>query len=343
MNLVCLRQRAGICLILLLTISSGAVNSAPVPTLARICTTENQRGWITVSGFCHVLDFYGRGPTDLPLVASGDSALKALTDEDEAIRRFGKSPFEKTKHGLRYSLFDEVSVGVDLGEAHRDQCLAMFAALDLPASTPIRLRSGTYSIADLVSESLASFSFEQRELEWSAMALAKYVPPQTAWTNSAGQRLDFPGLVRKLLSVELNSEKCAGTHVLEALILIRQANQKNSLLDEPTREQLNSYLKKTIREIIEKQRADGSWSRSWCAAVNDNSEPFSPFQISFLVTGHLAEILNKLDLESRPPRSVYVNAATWITNSMNSTEIRPNGFWVCPFTHAAHAAREILK
>lgn len=340
MTSVFLRRQLGVVLLLLNTVT---LISADLPTLARICTAENKRGWVSVSGFCHVLDFYGRGSTDLPLITSGEDALKALTDEETAIRLFGKSPFLKTESGIHYALFDDSSVGVEVGEAHRDQCLAVFAALGLPASTPIRLKTGTNSIADLIFDSLASFSLDQKELEWSAMAFAKYVPPQTAWTNRAGTRISFSTLVQKLLQVDLNSEKCAGTHVLEALIRIHAADRRDPFLDVGTRDRLNTHLKSTIAEIVRKQRADGSWGRSWCAAVDENSEVMSPFQISFLVTGHLAEILNELNPDLRPAPAVYERAAGWITNSIASAEIKANGFWVCPFTHAARGARDILR
>ena len=318
-------------------------NFQNLPTLARICTPENKRAWVSVSGFCHVLDFYGLGPTDLPDFPSGELVLKALTDEPAAIQTFRKSPFVKTENGLRYLLFDDASFDTDIGEAHRDQCLAMFAALNLPLSTPVRLKSGAYSLADLLSESLGGFSFDQRELAWSAMAFARYVPPQKEWTNRAGARMNFSELVRKLLRADLNAQKCAGIHVFEALILIGKADRKNFLLDEETRAELNSHLKTVVEEIIHNQREDGSWSRSWCAAVNDYSEPMTPFQMSFLVTGHLAEVLEKLEPPLRPPKSVFLNAARWTTNAMNGTEIRPNGFWVCPFTHAACGVHSALR
>src|SRR6266567_1084029 len=75
---------------------------AAAPTLARICTPENKAAWVSVSGLCHVLDFYGLGKTDLPLFPSGDLALKALTDDETARRFFGKSPLVESRHGLHY-------------------------------------------------------------------------------------------------------------------------------------------------------------------------------------------------------------------------------------------------
>jgi hypothetical protein len=323
---------------------TGQASDGPaLPTLARICTPENVKGWKSVSGFCHLLLYYGRGPMDLVSFPSGDLLVKALTEEQTAIETFGKSPFTVTQNGLRYFLFDDPVFHTDIGEAHRDQCLATFAGLDLPLATGIHLKSRAYSIADLLSESVASFSFDQMEIAWSAMAYARYLPPQTEWTNHLGERVTFSKLVHKLLQTDLNGQKCAGVHIFEALILIERADRHHSILDDKTRQQLGSYLTTTVHEIVQRQQGDGSWSKRWCAALNDNPEPMSPFQMSFLATGHLAETLNLLDGQRRPPQSVYVRAAKWLQESMNSPEIQPNGFWVCPFTHAALGAREILK
>jgi hypothetical protein len=314
-----------------------------LPTLARICTSENKTAWVSVSGLCHVLDFYGLGKTDLPLFPSGELALKALTDDKTAIRFFGKSPLVETWHGVRYALYDEYSTGVDLGEAHKDQCLSIFASLDLPLSTPVHLKSDSLTLKDMLAESMYSFTLKQREITWSAMAFAKYVPPKTSWTNESGEEINFSKITDALLKIDLNSQKCGGTHVLEALLLIEKADRKTPVLDAATRARLDAWLKTTLAQLVKSQHDDGSWSKGWCAGLRDDSEPMSPFQMSFLVTGHLVEILNKLDPPLRPRQEIFLKAAHWISNSVNSGEIQPNGFWVCPFTHATHGAREILE
>lgn len=312
-------------------------------SLARIFTPENKRAWVSVSGFCHVLDFYGLGKTDLPVVPSGQIAVKALTDEETARQFFGKSPLIETSQGIRYALYDQFSVNVDLGEAHKDQCLATFAALDLPLSTPVKLNGKSYSLADVLSDSLASFELNQRELEWSAMAFAKYVPPRPAWTNAAGKEINFSKLVAALWAEDFNSETCAGTHLFEALVLIEKADRKHPILDDQTRKWLEAHLKSMMDEIVKSQHADGSWSKAWRGGMKDDSDPMSPFQMSFLVTGHLLEILNKLDPPLRPPKEVFVKAARWVSSVSGSEEIQANGFWVCPFTHAEHGTREVLE
>ncbi len=136
-----------------------------------------------VSIYTHVLLFHGLGPTRLRDVPSGRDALAALTDEEVAIRTFGASPFVRTRAGVRYLLTREPMSRTGVGESHRDQCLATFAALKLPLTTPLRLKAHAYTLADLMAESLASFSFEQAEPAWTAIAYAEYLPPRKEWTN----------------------------------------------------------------------------------------------------------------------------------------------------------------
>jgi hypothetical protein len=130
--------------------------------------------------------------------------------------------------------------------------------------------------------------------------------------------------------------------VFEALALIEQADRKQPILDEATRARLEEYLKATLEQIVKSQKADGSWSKAWRDGIRDESDPMTPFQMSFLVTGHLLEILNRIEPPLRPKKEVFVKAAKWVSDSVKSPEIEANGFWVCPFTHAAHGAQKVL-
>ena len=65
--------------------------------------------------------------------------------------------------------------------------------------------------------------------------------------------------------------------------------------------------------------------------------------MSFLVTGHLVETLALLDVRQQPSRTVYIRAAEWLQQSLNSPQIRSDGSWLCPFTHASRSARQVLE
>jgi len=311
-----------------------------IPTLARIWPTNNNVG---VSGLCHVLLFYGLGPTDLPSFRSGESALKALTDEAAAVKTFGTSPFIRTRNGLRYLLSNDPVFDSDVGEVHRDQCLATFAALDLPLVTPLHVQSRSYSISDLLSEAVANFDLHEKEPAWTAMALAKYLPPKKEWVNRFRERTTFSQLARLLLRLDPNSQSCAGTHIFQALVKTDQADRRYSILDSETRKQLDSYLTATLRQVVQRQQPDGGWSKQWCDRINnDKTGVMTPVEYRILVTGHLLEVLNPLVAPQRLPNAIYARAAEWLEQALNSKEIRPHGSLLCPFTHAARSAQEIL-
>ena len=290
-----------------------------------------------------MLLFYGIGPTDLPSFAHGDLALKALTDEQAAVKTFGKSPFIRTRNGLRYLLSNDPVFHTDVGESHQDQCLATFAALNLPLDTPVRLKSSSYSISDLLSESVSNFSFDQKELAWTAIAYARYLPPQKEWKNRFRERTSFSQLVHHLLQLDLNSQSCVGTHIFQALAKIEEADRRHSILDGKTQKQLDSYLVNKLYEVVQRQQKDGSWNKQWCDSIHaDETGQKTPLQSGILVTGHLLEVLNSLDAERRLPNAAYLRAAEWLEQALSSKEIRADGTLICPFTHAARVAREIL-
>lgn len=322
-----------------------STNSQPeLPTLARLCTQTNRAAWLSLSGFCHILLFYGTGQTDLPIFQSGNAVLQAMTDEDVATQMFGRSPFVRTRHGLRYYLSRDPLGLNSFGEAHRDQCLATFASLDVPVTRPIVLRSGICTISDLLSESVANFSFDQHEMAWTAMAYAHYLPPEKTWLNRFGDRVSFSQLAQFLLVRDYNRESCAGTHVLQALAMLDRADRRNSILDADTRKQLDSYLRNIVQEAIERQAPDGSWGLTWCHLIeNHETAPLTLFASRVLVTGHLCEVLRSLEPQRRPPRKVFERAAAWLAHSLTSDQIGSAGAWLCPFTHAARATREIFQ
>jgi hypothetical protein len=312
-----------------------------VPTLAKVVTPS---GANTISGCCHILLYYGLGPTDLPFLPSGIDALRVLTHERDAIAAFGRTPFVRTRNGLRYHrLVDPISFHIGVGESHRDQCLATFASVDLPLDTPIVLEHGEYTISDLLSESMANFSYDEKELAWTAIAYAKYLPPRTRWVNRFDEHTSFSELVLDLMRKDLAHESCMGTHILQALVRIEDADRARPILEANARRELDHFLTGLLEDAVLRQEGDGSWPLEWCGSIHNNPlTEMSPLQGKILVSGHLAEIFNGLDDRRRPRGEVYTRVAGWLKSSLTSGEIKPDVRLICPFTHAAGAAREIL-
>jgi len=312
-----------------------------LPTPALICTTNNEKAWVSVSGFCHLLMFYGLEETDLPGFPTGRSMLKALTEEDAAIKAFGKSPFVRTRNGIRYYLFNDSLLQREVGEVHRDQCLATFAQLNLPLDTPMHAGGKTHAIANLLSEAIANFDMDEKEPAWTAIALAKYIPPEKDWVDRFGKRTSFSQLARRLLKVDSNTQSCGGTHIFEALGLIAKADLRSPILNSETRRQLNTYLAAMLHEIVQRQQADGSWNKGWCGEIsNDGIGRMATPEERVLVTGHLFGILHEVDYGGYIPNDVYIRASKWLSECLSSKEAHPINSWLCPFTHAALAVRE---
>lgn len=309
------------------------------PTLSRIIPKEK----ISISEMCHILLFYGLGPTDLKAVPNGLDALEALTNEKTAVRVFGKSPFIRTRDGLRYYRANDPLGRPEEGESHRDVVLATFAALDLPLSTPMNLHAGQYSISHLLAESVATFYLQQREPAWTAIAYAKYLPPRKEWVNRFGEKTSFSDLANALMQNEMSQQSCAGTHIFEALVRIHRADTHTPVLDRLARAKLHNFLQEKVNQIIILQEIGGAWNWNWCDSVQRNS-PMT-LQKYLLVTGHLLECLDGMDASVKPSPAVFNRAAKWLEKSLADPEI-PGSHpqeWVCPFTHAARSFRRILS
>ena len=174
----------------LLPHSNSALEGALYEMFSRECEK------LSISSCCHMLLYYGLKATNLPNYPSGKQLLQLLTNEEAAIKVFGKSPFIHTRHGLRYALAknDQQSYPRH-AESHRDQCLAILSLIGIQKDMPIATQSKNMAVADLVNESVANFALSQHELSWSAIAYAAYLPPKTEWKNRFGERTTFSQLV----------------------------------------------------------------------------------------------------------------------------------------------------
>ena len=323
----------------------AADGALTVPTPAIICSATNFKTWATVSGCCHLLLYYKLSDTDLPMLDSGSAILEALTDEPTSIRLFGESPFIRTPHGLRYALYKDKYFRAEVGEVHRDQCLATFAQVNLPLQTRIHLRVGIYCVRDLLNESISSFDPQEPEPAWTAIAFAHWIPPQRDWTNRFRERTTFSQLARHLIQVDVNTQSCAGTHLMEALGLIRNADAKYDLLDSITRTSLNEYLNSLMREVIKYQDEDGSWSGEWCSSMRHKVlDERAQLELRVLVTGHLVTILQESDTAGLISSSAYNRAIRWLrqTVSRECPNMRAPE-WLCPLTHACLSIKQVSK
>src|SRR5947207_10913522 len=97
---------------------TSAGTYSALPTLRTIFPGSEIKQNLSVSALCHMLLYYGTGNTDLTVLPQGVTPLKALTDENAAIKVFGKSPFIRSPNGIRYYVVKDPLSRANFGETH---------------------------------------------------------------------------------------------------------------------------------------------------------------------------------------------------------------------------------
>ena len=305
-------------------------------TLAAVCLPDNRDRWQSVSGLCHILLFYGLGPTDLPDYPTGESALAVLLDEETAIKHLGRSPFVRTRHGLRYQRKYDTIFATAVGEAHRDQCLATFASLGLSVQTPLRISDEHYHIGDLLTELIVNYNTDDKDLVWTAMALAGYLPPRNEWVNRFGESFNFSSLAETLMQRNLDYESCGGTHIVQAIVSIGNADKAFSILENSTRQRLAEYLETKVNALNQNQRVDGSWGDRWWVSGIPHDRARMSTDTRFLITAHVLDIVDTGKKERRLEESTRSAALAWLADVRHQPAIRDRAS-ICPITHASRA------
>jgi hypothetical protein len=263
-------------------------------------------------------------------------AFRLLTDERLAEAALGKSPFIRTRNGLRYRLIATTS-GDDseVGESHRDQCLATFGLLQYRLDEPIRLKSADLAIRDLLTESIANFTYEQGELSFTAQAYAHYLPPINHWTDRFGRTTDFSELARYLINHEQPGQSCAGLHVVDAVAQIVEADYRTGVLDASTRRVAHQYLQEFLEAVSRNQRDDGSWDTAWNRPIG-SAPPPAAVSAQLLATGHILEILHRLQPPA-PPRLI-ARSTKWVLANVSDVKVERLPRAICPLTHCLRGA-----
>ena len=102
----------------------------------------------------------------------------------------------------------------NLSSSHVDHTMASLAEVGTPLNFPIETPDGLSVYRSIVEQALRDFSLNQVEYEWSGLTFALFMPPDTAWTTSEGQRLSFDILARRIMRERLPRGVCFGNHRL---------------------------------------------------------------------------------------------------------------------------------
>lgn len=254
-----------------------------------------------------------------PEIMSGEEMRDFLLDHGKFLESWGKEtpPLLQDQGSgiaIRWGRADGASV-------HHDHLLACLTeagvGLDQPVYTPA---SRNRRFEDVLQEALRDIRLDERETEWSAMAFALWLPPQTTWKTAEGRELSFDLLAERLMRPHLRFGVCLGTHRVYSLMLMLRIDDQfleqghsQGILSPAMRERVYAHLLK-VRDLISvSQFDDGRWPADWYRGAEAVTKPSTAeLSRSVIATGHHLEWLAIAPLELHPPREQIEKAADWV-------------------------------
>jgi len=307
--------------------------------LARVRPRAEQ---IDTNVIVHALRLWGPEVRfDDPAWLDGPTMLAYFLDDATYRRLAGDDApplFEMVPDGLRTRLRRSDGLRPRLAAVHEDDLLATLAECGVPLDTPLVTRDGTYQVADLLEGSMRRFHRTQQEYEWTAISFARYLFPTSRWHNRFGEPLDVREMVAELVEQSPPAGVCAGTHRLEALVVLNRADEASGALPRATRRNILKHLGRISATLQQTQATEGSWDRWWAGGrpTEDSPEDRSLYT-KILVTGHQLEWLAFAPPEVQPPRENIVRAGQWLVRAMLEIEDRQLQEHFGPLSHAARA------
>jgi hypothetical protein len=202
--------------------------------------------------------------------------------------------------------------------------------------TPIRLPGGSwFALEDVVRHSLANFDSEQ-ELEFTAVAYSRWLPPETAWTDRYGEEHDFDQLTDALLRRVPQHTACYGCHTPYALVNLLRANERHRILRASTVRRLEARLVEVSRLLERNQDASGVWFGLWYKC----SEPapgHSRGLQAIWVTGHQLEWIALAPQRVRPALGCIKRAARALVRLLPEHSYMTAANTYPQFSHACRA------
>lgn len=232
--------------------------------------------------------------------------------------------------------------------------LALLAELGIKANTNVQVFAGAGTVADLVLDCRANFRLDG-ENEWSAIALALYVPTGKTWVNRFGERISFDGIARNLMERDLSSASCNGAHVLMALSVFSQLSRQTLLLSDSTRRQVDAYLDLALKAIISSQRENGALNGMWylefvkmagmrqyLSFIDDEKGVDRNHVVDqtqshigdVLATGHHCEWIITLPKDRQPSSDFYEGCISFLEAAISSVGCDDLRRDFCPYSHA---------
>ncbi|MCU0862999.1 MAG: hypothetical protein MUC36_04330 [Planctomycetes bacterium] len=276
------------------------------------------------------------------LIDQSEDVLAALLQFKCGKQLFHSRIAVKTRFGARFrppSMLPQAATAAD--ESHIDQVLAGLLELGLPLTSRLELDDAQVELRDVVVDSIANFSIEQPELEWTAISLILSLPPVRSWQNKYRESFSFDQLAEKLLSRSPEFGACAGIHALNALVLLSSVDTQVAVLDPDVAARVRRGVADRLTRIIANQREDGAWGLNWYSGLAEERVTADTLA---LVTGHLGECLLMVPEDMRVPTDTLRRAGEWLYRYLRD-HLTPDSLAqaYCPMTHAAVTVRQLRR
>ena len=298
----------------------------------------------TASSVLHALRLWGpraRFPATSPYpVPEGSYALHGhdmlrFFTRQTSFESFFRSPapyFRRTQQGVSVRTLSRDPSAT----AHRDDFIALAAELALPLDARFDWGDTPFTLRELFHYSFQYFHPEW-ELEFTAVAYAHYLPPSDSWTNRFGERYCFDRLAELLVSTDLTTCACYGTHVPYALAALLAADEQIPVLTPAIRGLAGDRLRGFSSCLVELQGAAGWWDRRW-TPERSSTPKFEHQEMEWVrSTGHHLEWMALVAPDLRPPEIVIRRAAEFLIQALETrgTYRLSQTVEYNPYSHAA--------
>ena len=224
-------------------------------------------------------------------------------------------------------------------EFHFGQFLMAMGIAGVPTSRSVvgLHRAGT--LLDVLHDLQMNFSFDH-ELEFAAIALAHYLPPQSSWSSQYNDEYCFDSLMARLVEVSCGQGACHGVHVPIAVSVLLAADRQYDVLCNKAEALGHQYLRNVSLLLQRNEHSSRGWT-DW----EGTSECQFPGSVSHLehltVTGHHLEWISISDPRDCPNRQIIERAIKSLQGDIEAlTATIARSFK--PQLPATHAARALL-
>ena len=292
----------------------------------------------------HALRLWGRSRPVDDCSLGGKQLLAILTDHPTFCKQYGESStplLSVSLHGIAVTT-RETKTSV----SHVDHLMGTLSEIGTPLNFQVQTPEIKGSVGDILKNAVKNFRLNQREYEWTVLALALYIKCGQSWFSCDNQEIDFDLIADRLMRQRQPQGVCYGQHRLYTLTMLLRVNQslksedQTPIFSENKAVQVHEYLLHMSRQFYQSQSMEGYWDGNWYNADSPIPDPNTDeMSRRLLATGHALEWWAMSPRSLHPPRETLVRAAQWLTRviiEMDEKTIEAN------YTFLTHAARSLV-